>query len=539
MESLKEELRVRINSAGYPAIYLLTPEDRKTQIDLLLLGQEIGYNVFTWSAGKGLVKNASSTEKDDKVIFHIVEKEKVVDDTGNPLEVLIKMMDQTVIPPKSIVNLRLFHSFLDDPGVQTMILDLCKNFKVTERALIITTPVLKIPDELEKELTLVECPLPNAEQLGLLLDGILESNKEIKKSLNDKDRASLIKAALGLSSPEAENAFSLSYAKGKGKGWDQSVVIDEKINAIKKSGILEFIPNKMSGLDDIGGLYAFKEWARKRKKAFTEKARKFGLVPPKSVLLVGVPGSGKSMMAGCLAAEFELPLIKLDVGRIFGSLVGQSENNLRSALKMAEAISPCVLMIDEIEKGFSSSGGETDGGTSTRVLGHFLTWMQEQNKVLVFATANKVEALPPEMLRMGRWDLMAGLTLPTEEERQQIWDIHLKRVNRSKLIGKTIEIDELVIGSKGYTGAEIEAAVKEALFNAFDKDEELSTFELKKALSAIVPLSKMMPERVAAIEEWCEGHAILASGEKPNASTTVEEIGSLQTKRTIKVKGDN
>jgi SpoVK/Ycf46/Vps4 family AAA+-type ATPase len=543
MESLKDELKTRIFSAGFPAIFLQTPEDRKTQLELLLLGQEIGYNIFTWSAGKGLVKTATAREKEGKTSFHVIENEKVIEDTGNPLDVLIKIMDTAVVPPKSIINLRLFHSFLEDPGVQTMILDLCKNFKVTERAIVITSPTLSMPAEIEKELCLVECPLPDAEQIGLLLDGILEANEEIKKSLTEKNKTELIKSALGLTSPEAENAFSLAYAKGKGKGWDTSIVVQEKCNAIKKSGILEFVENKVSGLDDIGGLYAFKEWARKRKKSFSEKARKFGLLPPKAVLMVGVPGTGKSMMAACLAAEFELPLIKLDVGRIFGSLVGQSEANLRNALKTAEAIAPAVLFIDEIEKGFSSNSGETDGGTSTRVLGHFLTWMQEQNKLLVFATANKVESLPPEMLRMGRWDLMTGLTLPNNEERSQIWQIHLNRVGRSKLIGKSIEIEELVVSSEGYTGAEIEAAVKEAMFAVFDQDEDLNTFELKKALKAIIPLSQMMPERISSIEQWCKGHAVLASGPvKPSTLTDPrsEVANMLQNKRIIKTKqGDN
>src|SRR5271165_3163643 len=256
MESLKETLKTRIFSAAYPAIYLQTPEDRKTQIELLLLGQEIGYNIFTWSAGKGLVKTASANEKDGKIFFHTIDKEKVIEDTGNPLDVLIKIMDLSVVPSKSIINLRLFHSFLEDPGVQTMLLDLCKDFKLTERAIVITTPTLAMPPEIEKELCLVECPLPDVEQLGLLLDGILESNEEIKKSLTEKGKDELIKAALGLTSPEAENAFSLAYAKGKGKGWDVDVVLTEKCDAVKKTGILEFVDNKSTGLDDIGGLYA-------------------------------------------------------------------------------------------------------------------------------------------------------------------------------------------------------------------------------------------------------------------------------------------
>ena len=491
--------------AGYAALYLLSGEDMRSQKEIQSAASELERKLFTWTMGKGLLEDGS--------------KKEPIAETEFPPGVLAALMARDpktknlIVPQKSIVVLRLFHHFLDDPLVQSLLLDIIPDFKMTQRMLVVLTPVSKLPVELEKEFALVETQLPGEAQMHDVLDGIIEGSQlkgDMVPSAARKEE--LVEAALGLTTSEAENAMSLSLirpriAKSK-EIWDQRIVMEEKCLALKKNGLLEYIPVSPSGLKDVGGLQELKSWMSKRKNAFTQKAKDFGLPAPKGIILVGPPGCGKSLTAKAASSELGMPLLRLDMGKMFGSLVGQSEANIRTALQVAEAISPCILWVDEIEKGTAGSGaGNMDSGVGARVMGTILTWMQEKKSpVFVFATANDVTGIPPELLRKGRFDEMFSVDLPNEAERLEILEIHIKKKNRGHLItGGKINLAHFAKEtSDGFTGAEIEAAINEAMYAAFDGEKDLNDFDLQHAFDSTNPLSKTMKEKIDKIRAWCE-----------------------------------
>ncbi|HZS42580.1 MAG TPA: AAA family ATPase, partial [Polyangia bacterium] len=328
-------------------------------------------------------------------------------------------------------------------------------------------------------------------------------------------REQLVDAALGLTKTEAENVLAKSIVRHK--TFHLPTVLSEKKHIIRKSGILEYYEATES-LDEIGGLETLKEWLQKRRNAFTQHAREFGLPLPKGILLIGVPGCGKSLTAKAVGAAWQMPLLRLDVGKIFGGLVGASEENIRKAIKTAEAIAPAVLWLDEMEKGFSGTGSSnmSDGGTTSRVFGTFVTWLQEKTApVFVIATANNVHQLPPELLRKGRFDEIFFVDLPSREERKAIYEIHVKKKKRDPA---ALDLHRLVEASPEFSGSEIEQAVVSALYDAFDANADLSTDGLIASAREIVPLAVTMKEGIDAMREWAKTRARNASvmPEKPS-----------------------
>jgi SpoVK/Ycf46/Vps4 family AAA+-type ATPase len=273
-------------------------------------------------------------------------------------------------------------------------------------------------------------------------------------------------------------------------------------------------------MDSVGGMKNLKNWIAKRKKAWTPEAKEFGLPVPKGLLFVGIPGSGKSLLVQVIAETLNIPLVRLDMGKIHGSLVGQSEANMRMAIQVAEAVSPCILWIDEIEKGLAGSTGQSlDSGVGSRILGTMLTWMQEKtSEVFVCSTANDVTSLPPELLRKGRFDEMFSVLLPNQDERKEIFAIHLKKRNRGKLIGKVLDLDFFAKRTEGYSGAEIEATIVDSMYTAFDAGEDIDQQNLVDAIDNLQPLSKTMAEKINRMEEWCKGRARPANGDESLAS---------------------
>ena len=323
----------------------------------------------------------------------------------------------------------------------------------------------------------------------------------------------MIDAASGLTTIKAENAFALSVVQSK--TIDPVIVAKEKAQAVKKNGLLELIETKET-LNSIGGLDVLKEWLIKRKHAFSQRAIEYGLPTPKGLLILGIAGTGKSLAAKATAQVFGVPLLKLDAGRIFAGLVGQSESNLRSVIQTAEAIAPCCLWIDEVEKGFagSKSSGQTDGGTSSRVFGSFI-WMQEKSSpVFVVATANDVSQLPPEMLRKGRFDELFFVDLPNQQEREAIWEIQIGKHGRDP---KDFDVVQLGRVTDGLTGSEIESVFIEALYLAFDsgseagEEKEPTDLDIARVLTEFVPLSKLMAEQIGGLRNWAKGRARLAT----------------------------
>lgn len=358
--------------------------------------------------------------------------------------------------------------------------------------------------------------MPGPAELDLVLIGLIDSAGLTDHSdLTTVLREAALAAAGGLTTLEAENAFALSVIESG--TITPAIVAREKAHALKKSGLLEVVTTTAS-LASIGGLEALKAWLLQRREAFTKRARDYGLPVPKGMLVLGVPGTGKSLTAKATASVFDVPLLKLDAGKLFGSLVGQSEANLRATIATAEAIAPCVLWIDELEKGFagSASSGSSDGGTSARVFGSLLNWLQDKTApVFIVATANDVSQLPPELLRKGRWDESWFVDLPDTRERAAIWDIVIEKYGRDKAAYDTAV---LARSSELHTGAEIEAAFVEALHRGFAEDREPGELDLGEVLSESVPLAVSMSESIERLRQWAKGRARGASAATRSAT---------------------
>ena len=409
-----------------------------------------------------------------------------------------------------------FHPYLQDPTIVRRLRDLREKIKGTRKTLVLVSPVLKLPHELEKEIAVIDYDLPNAQQLGFIRDGVLKSvsaDPNVDSSLTDREKEKIAEAALGLTAVEAENVFAKSLVKHK--RFDIDVILQEKEQIIRKSGLLEFL-HPFETLQGVGGMQLLKSWLGKRTRAFTKEAREFGLPQPKGILLIGVPGCGKSLSAKSIGNLWQLPLLRLDVGRVFGSLVGSSEENIRRAIRTAESVAPCILWLDELEKGLSGvqSSGSSDAGTTSRVFGTFITWLQEKTTpVFVIATANNVSMLPPELLRKGRFDEIFFVDLPSSDERVDIFNIHIKRASTPThpRLPENFDIPTLVEASEGYSGAEVEESVNSALYDAFDQGMDLNTELLLQALEDTVPLSTTMQEDITNMRDWARTRARFAS----------------------------
>jgi AAA+ superfamily predicted ATPase len=415
-----------------------------------------------------------------------------------------------------------------DPVLLRLLRDAAATFQRSQHpsCLILLSPALSLPTDVEKDVTIVDFPIPDAPQLRRVLDGMIEANKgraRIAMECSEDDLERLTKAALGLTLHEAENAFARAMVEGGSLSADDvAVVAEQKAQTIRKSGILEVVaasgPASRNAGDDIGGLENLKRWLAKRDGSWLDSAAAWGLPSPKGVLVTGVPGCGKSLTAKCTASMWGLPLLRMDVGRVFAGLVGSSEQNMRAALRTAEAVAPVVLWIDEIEKGFAGMGGPSgDSGTSQRVFGTFLTWLQEKTKpVFVFATANNIDRLPPEFLRKGRFDEIFFVDLPTDGERVPIWRVHLTKRLSAEGAGGKLTVDDalladLVARSEGYSGAEIEQAVIAALYDAFSERRPLEHSDLVRAIETMVPLSVTQAEQIRALREWADVRAVAAT----------------------------
>ena len=489
--SLSETQRRIINyiRAGYPGLYLVSAEEVRVRVEMKAVSKQLDYDLYFWSAVHGLVE--AETGKTTAC--------------NDPLEALMAIES---LEQEAIIVLQDFHLFLTDPNpiLIRKLKDVLHEAKTKQKVLIILGCRLCLPPELERELTVIEFALPGKEQLSQVLDGIVESAgiKEIAESSKDK----VLDAASGLTTMEAENAFALSVVQKR--EIDPGIVAKEKAEAVKKNGLLEITEAKET-LESIGGLDVLKDWLLKRKNAFGKRAIEYGLPNLKGLLILGIAGTGKSLSAKATAQVFGIPLLKLDAGKIFAGLVGQSESNLRSVILTAEAIAPCCLWIDELDKGFSGvkSSNSTDGGTSARVFGSFLSWMQEKTApVFVVATANDVTQLPPEMLRKGRWDELFFVDLPNQNERQAIWDIQISKYRRDP---KDYDIIQLAKATDGLTGAEIESVFVDALFMGFDSDKEPTDLDIAQILTEFVPLSKLMAEQINGLRAWAKGRARLAT----------------------------
>jgi hypothetical protein len=416
------------------------------------------------------------------------------------------------IESNGVFVLRDFHQCWDrQPRIIRKLRNVAQQLKYTRKTIIVLLPTAEVPVELRDDAVMLDFPPPDVMELDAILKQLL-ATPGVRAQISAESYNRLLRSALGLSSNQAQRVFAKAIVTGGCLDeQDLDLVLSEKKAIIRESGALEFYDAKETP-NDVGGLGALKEWLRMRELAFGPEARAYGLPEPKGLALIGIPGTGKSLTAKMIAGLWRLPLVRLDVGALFGSLVGQSEANVRKALRLAETVAPCVLWIDEMEKALSS--GDGDAGTSQRVLGSILSWMQDKQKpVFVVATANNISRLPPELLRRGRFDEIFFLDLPTLEERREIAGVHLRKRGRDP---KAYDLQALAKVTEGYVGAEIEQGVIDAMYVAFNDTQQprrqITTADLLKALQRQVPMSRSNRESIGALRQWLkEGRAQSAS----------------------------
>ncbi len=496
--AFEHELDLLIRSS-HPIIYIPTPEEERVE-QLIWASAEGGTPpraVYTWDFVDGFEGGLAR---------------------ANPAQALAEVEKARVEVP-ALYLLRDFHRFLDDAQVARKLRNLARHLRNSRKTLILLAPGLRIPPDLAEEITVLDLAPPGYREIDAELAAALE---RVTVRLSSGGRDALIKACQGLTI--ARIRLGLARAVASFGQLDERAIplmLEEKKQRIRQTQVLEFWPGTET-IDDIGGLDILKAWLEQRAAAFTPEARDYGLPYPKGILLVGIQGTGKSLSAKATASLWQLPLLRLDVGRLMGGLVGESEARTREMIRIAEAMAPCVLFIDELDKGFAGlgSGFVGDSGTSARVFATILTWMEEkETPVFIAATANSVETLPPEVLRKGRFDEVFFIDLPSERERREIFAVHLLKVRPSRL--RDFDLDELAFQSEGFNGAEIEQAIFDAMHSAFNERREFVTEDILRAMAGIVPLSKTSQERIQALQQWA------ASGRCRPASSDAAQAGLM------------
>lgn len=517
--------------ARYAVLVIESSEEERVIAELQKLAGEINHELYTWNSSEGIKQNG------------VVIDNKAVDFKAAIDSCEAKAAEKT---SKALFVFCDAHNYLSDkanPIYRRRLKDFAINIrnKGYNCNCIIISPSFEISLDLQKEVTILDFPLPTKNETRDIIKNFVDSYRSVQGVEIDVDDALLenfTNVSLGLTKLEIENCLSRALvADRRLDSFDMKTILNEKKQIIRKTGILEYVDSDLN-LADVGGLQTLKKWLELRRHCFGEPAKAFGVKPPKGVLLTGVPGCGKSLTAKCVASAWSMPLLRLDMGKIYQGLVGSSESNIRVALKTAEAVAPCILWIDEIEKGLSGSrGGGGDGGTSTRVFGTLLTWMQEKTSpVFVFATANDISGLPPELLRKGRFDEIFFVDFPSKAERKKILDIHIAKLGRDASKFDTDRLANLC-GEETFgkdvvlAGAEIEAWVSDSLLEAFarqvngDTSADVEMRDFETTIRRIVPMGQMRKAEFQALRKWANENAVSASmtpAPEPEASSGPE-----------------
>ena len=526
----------RLFRARFPYIYLTTfEEERAVSVIKNISGSQklikVPRDLYIWTQTSGFTLN-------DKVLEGTNSPDKAIDFIKN-------------VEKNAIFIMCDFHIYFGVKGRQPdynvirHLRDIIGKLKTSSfrKNVIFLSPELVIPESMSKEITVLDMPLPSLQEIKAKFSKMVIQNKQIDTSqLTPEHEERLCKAVLGLTLQEAENAFALAMVNdGKITIDDLGIILSEKMQVIKKTGILEFINSEYS-INDIGGLDNLKIWLQKRNNSWSEAAKKYCLPSPKGVLITGVPGCGKSLTAKATSAIWQLPLLKLDFGKIFAGIVGSSEENMRKALKTAEAVAPSILWVDEIEKSLSGMNSNGDSGTSSRIFGTFLNWMQDKKSpVFVIATANNISGLPPELLRKGRFDEIFFVDMPTKTEREEIFKLHLKKRLKDKSVCGNIKIDnalckQLAEMTEGFVGAEIEQVIVDSLYEAFFNKRELIFEDLANTIKNVVPLSVTQKEQILALRSWANVRAVAATKKSDMdnySSNNSGDINSFRGGRTL------
>ena len=494
MGKANEELKAALISRA-PVLYIVSWEESRVDraiADVATNKFKTPLDTYYWSAGLGL------SVGDGKVIDPKLREPECA------LEWSLK---------HDKISYHVYHDlhlYWDKPVVIRLVREIYRAFSGGYRRLIILAPRLYLPIELEKEVAVFDFPLPDLADLDAIFNAAKESFAKSRKGEaqgSDAVRSRILHAALGLTSDEARNAFQLAM-KPELDQESVEAVLKEKRQLIRKSGVLEFVEHNI-GMEDVGGLENLKEWLRKRSDIFKKEARDFGLTPPKGVLMTGISGCGKSLCVQAIAAFWHLPLIRLDLNLVYAGVLNNPEETLDRALRVAETLAPCVIWIDEIEKGVSRTPAGSVIGPTARIFSRFLTWMQEkEGLVFIAATANEIDLLAPEFLRKGRFDEIFFVDLPAENERADIFAVHLKKRKQDM---SRFNLMNLAKATNNFSGSEIEQAVISGMFEAYDQKRGLEEKDLFQAIGRLIPLATTMSEDIKKIKRWALDRAVKAS----------------------------
>lgn len=487
----QEEFSLLLRSR-YPVIYIPTREEERLEQAIAFLAKEQGNRaVYTWDFVDGYQGNPNDVGFAKR----------------NPLQAL-ELIEKIPDSAPVILILRDFQRFLEDVAVSRKLRNVARQLKYQPKNIVILAAGINIPDDLSEVITILEFPLPSQAEIKKEVENLLSAlGQPVDQSLLDE----IVRASLGLSIDRVRRVLAKAIANhGSLLEDDVELILEEKRQTIRQTQILDFYPTQ-NNISDIGGLDLLKDWLMRRGGAFSEKARQYGLPHPRGLMLVGIQGTGKSLTAKAIAHHWHLPLLRLDVGRLFAGLVGESEARTRQMIQLAEALAPCILWVDEIDKAFAGFDSKGDAGTASRVFGTFITWLAEKTTaVFVVATANNIQSLPPEILRKGRFDEIFFVGLPHQEERQAIFNVHLNRLRPQNL--KNYDIARLAYETPDFSGAEIEQTLIEAMHIGFSQNRDFTTDDILEAASQIIPLARTAQEQIEFLQNWAAaGKARLAS----------------------------
>jgi SpoVK/Ycf46/Vps4 family AAA+-type ATPase len=490
--SFNKEFKLLLK-ARYSLLYIPTSEEERLEYVIKLCAKDSSINrgVYTWDFIDGYIGNPSDNGFGSR----------------NPLQAL-ELIEKLTSENPAIFILKDFHLFLNDISVARKLKNLSKWMRNQSKTIVIVAPEITIPDSLKDLITLLEFKLPQPAEIKKELLRVQDS---LGHYLPQVSIDILVRSCQGLSLERIRKILSKIIATYREINIESlEIIFTEKRQIISQTKILEFctVTEKMS---DIGGLENLKNWLQKREGSLSQRAENYGLPSPKGLFLIGIQGTGKSLTAKAIANEWGLPLLRLDVGKLFGGIIGESESRMRQMIQFSEAISPCVLWIDEIDKAFAGIENKGDSGTTNRVLATFITWLSEKkSSVFVVATANNINSLPSEILRKGRFDEIFFIGLPTLEEKKSIFKVHLSRL-RPRSWNK-YDICKLSEMSKKFSGAEIEEVIIEAMHTAFSENREFTLHDIIESINQFVPLAYTSQERIEYLQEWAAaGKARLAS----------------------------
>ncbi len=480
--------------ACYPIIFITTAEEERLEITIKNCSQKVGNRtVYIWDFVDGYQDNPNNSGYGQR----------------NPLQAL-EFVEKLPEKVGGVFILRDFNRFLEDISISRKLRNLSRSLKSQPKNIVIVSSEISIPNELRETLTILDFPLPTGSEIKTEIQNLFSATQI---SFSDTLLNELVRAAQGLSIERIRRVLSRCLAgHGTIESEDVELILEEKRQSIRQTQILDYYPAKEE-ISDIGGLDNLKDWLLRRGGAFSDRARAYGIPHPRGLLLVGIQGTGKSLTAKAIAHHWHLPLLRLDVGRLFGGLVGESESRTRQMINLAEALAPCILWIDEIDKAFSGFEGKGDGGTTSRVFGTFITWLAEkQSPVFVVATANNIQNLPPEMVRKGRFDEIFFVGLPSQVEREAIFNVHLSRLRPHNL--KNYDLKRLAYETPDFSGAEIEQTLIEAMHIGFSQNRDFTSEDILEAASQIIPLARTAKEEIEFLQNWAaSGKARMASRE--------------------------